>query len=48
MMIRKNCHSVKIIDFGLADGLKVRRATTLIGNVRFSSRSSHYGCSSKK
>lgn len=48
MMIRKDCHSVKIIDFGLADGLKVRRATTLIGNVRFSSRSSHYGCSSKK
>ena len=47
-MIRKGSHDVKLIDFGLADGVKVRRASTLIGNVRFSSRGSHFGVSSKK
>ena len=48
MMVKAGSHQVKIIDFGLADGLKVRRASTLIGNVRFSSRNAHFGFSSKK
>lgn len=48
MMIKTNDHEIKLIDFGLADLLKVRRASTLIGNVRFSSRNSHFGHSSKK
>jgi serine/threonine protein kinase len=48
MMVKMNDHEIKLIDFGLADLLKVRRASTLIGNVRFSSRSSHFGYSSKK
>jgi len=47
-MVKAGSHQVKLIDFGLADGVKVRRASTLIGNVRFSSRSSHFGFSSKK
>ena len=48
MMTQHAQHRVKLIDFGLADGLKVRRASTLIGNVRFSSRAAHFGVSSKK
>jgi serine/threonine protein kinase len=48
MMIKLNEHGIKLIDFGLADQLRVRRASTLIGNVRFSSRNSHFGYSSKK
>lgn len=48
MMVHSNRHSIKLIDFGLADTLKVRRASTLIGNVRFCSRGSHFGLSSKK
>ena len=48
MMSQVNSHRVKLIDFGLADSVKVRRASTLIGNVRFSSRNAHFGFSSKK
>jgi serine/threonine protein kinase len=48
MMLHTGQHCVKLIDFGLADHLKVRRASTLIGNVRFCSRGSHFGLSSKK
>jgi casein kinase 1 len=48
MMLHSDEHRIKLIDFGLADHLKVRRATTLIGNVRFCSRGSHFGLSSKK
>lgn len=47
-MIKNNFHELKLIDFGLSDVLKVRKASTLIGNVRFSSRNSHFGYSSKK
>ena len=47
-MLHTGKHCVKLIDFGLADHLKVRRASTLIGNVRFCSRGSHFGFSSKK
>jgi hypothetical protein len=47
-MIKKGSHAIKLIDFGLADGLRVRRASTLIGNVRFCSRGAHFGLSSKK
>ena len=48
MMVRQGDHEIRLIDFGLADVCKVRRASTLIGNVRFSSRQSHFGYSSKK
>lgn len=48
IMVKLSDHELKLIDFGLADELNVRRATTLIGNVRFSSRNSHFGFSSKK
>lgn len=48
MMLHTGEHRIKLIDFGLADHLKVRRASTLIGNVRFCSRGSHFGLSSKK
>lgn len=48
MMLHSGEHRLKLIDFGLADHLKVRRASTLIGNVRFCSRGSHFGLSSKK
>ena len=47
-MSQASNHGVKLIDFGLADTFKVRRASTLIGNVRFSSRNAHFGFSSKK
>lgn len=43
-----NTHQIKLIDFGLSDGMRVKRASTLIGNVRFSSRDAHFGYSSKK
>jgi serine/threonine protein kinase len=48
MMLHLGEHQIKLIDFGLADQLKVRRASTLIGNVRFCSRGSHFGLSSRK
>jgi serine/threonine protein kinase len=48
MMIKSDNHSVKLIDFGLADTFKVRRASMLIGNVRFCSRNAHFGVSSRK
>ena len=48
MMVQEGKHCIKLIDFGLADTLKVRRASTIIGNVRFCSRGSHFGLSSKK
>jgi serine/threonine protein kinase len=41
-------HQIKLIDFGLSDGMRVKRASTLIGNVRFSSRDAHFGYSSRK
>jgi hypothetical protein len=48
MMIKDSDHQIRLIDFGLADHLKVRRAVNLIGNVRFCSRNSHFGLSSKR
>ena len=48
MMTTFDSHQIKLIDFGLADSINVRRASSLIGNVRFSSRGSHLGYSSKK
>lgn len=47
-MINNNSHQLKLIDFGLADGTRVKRASMLIGNVRFSSRGAHFGVSSQK
>jgi serine/threonine protein kinase len=47
-MTSLSSHTIKLIDFGLADSTMVRRASALIGNVRFSSRNSHFGYSSKK
>ena len=47
-MVSINSHHIKLIDFGLADTISVRKASTLIGNVRFASRNSHFGMSSKK
>lgn len=48
MIKSTNTHQIKLIDFGLSDGMRVKRASTLIGNVRFSSRDAHFGYSSKK
>lgn len=47
-MIKNYTHQLKLIDFGLADGTRVKKASTLIGNVRFSSRGAHFGLSSQK
>ena len=47
-MIKNYTHQIKLIDFGLADGTRVKKASTLIGNVRFSSRGAHFGMSSQK
>jgi serine/threonine protein kinase len=47
-MVKTGSHHIKLIDFGLADTLTVRKANTLIGNVRFCSRLAHFGNSSKK
>lgn len=41
-------HTIKIIDFGLADNLFVKQSVALIGNVRFCSRKAHFGLSGKK
>lgn len=41
-------HTVKLIDFGLAEKLYAKRSIALIGNVRFCSRAAHYGYSGKK
>lgn len=48
MIKSTDTHQIKLIDFGLSDGMRVKRASTLIGNVRFSSRDAHFGFSSKK
>lgn len=48
MIKATNTHQIKLIDFGLSDGMRVKRAITLIGNVRFSSRDAHFGYSSRK
>ena len=47
-MINNYSHQIKLIDFGLADGTKPKKANTLIGNVRFGSRGAHFGKSSQK
>ncbi len=47
-MVKMGFHEVKLIDFGLADNLTVRKASQLIGNVRFCSKQAHFGHSSKK
>lgn len=47
-MIKNYSHQLKLIDFGLSDTVNVKKANTLIGNVRFSSRDAHFGVSSKK
>lgn len=47
-MVGSETHELKLIDFGLADTLTVRQASTLIGNVRFCARQSHFGVSTKK
>jgi hypothetical protein len=47
-MIKNYTHQIKLIDFGLADGLRVKQSNSLIGNVRFSSRGAHQGLSSRK
>ncbi len=48
MIKNSSTHQIKLIDFGLSDGLRVKKASTLIGNVRFASRDAHFGYSSKK
>lgn len=47
-MIKNHSHQIKLIDFGLADGTRVKKASSLIGNVRFCSRGAHFGLSSEK
>lgn len=41
-------HTIKLIDFGLAEKLYAKQSVALIGNVRFCSRRAHFGFSSKK
>jgi len=47
-MVKMGSHEIKLIDFGLADTLTARKASQMIGNVRFCSRKAHFGYSSKK
>jgi serine/threonine protein kinase len=48
MMTTLNSHTIKLIDFGLADSLNPKRSSALIGNVRYCSRDAHIGISSPK
>ena len=48
MMINKNSHNIKLIDFGLADLCEAKRSSTIIGNVRYASRDAHIGYSSPR
>lgn len=41
-------HTIKLIDFGLAEKLFAKQSVALIGNVRFCSRRAHFGFSGKK
>jgi hypothetical protein len=41
-------HTIKLIDFGLAEKIYAKQSVALIGNVRFCSRRAHFGFSSKK
>ena len=47
-MIKNHHHQIKLIDFGLADVTNAKQSSTLLGNVRFSSRGAHFGLSSQK
>ena len=41
-------HTIKLIDFGLAEKLFAKQSVALIVNVRFCSRRAHFGFSGKK
>ena len=41
-------HTIKLIDFGLAEKLFAKQSVALIGNVRFCSRKAHFGESGKR
>ena len=41
-------HTIKLIDFGLADRINVNQSIAMIGNVRFCSRLAHFGFSGRK
>lgn len=41
-------HTIKLIDFGLAEKKFAKQSVAMIGNVRFCSRMAHFGHSGKK
>ena len=47
-MTSEKSHTIKLIDFGLAEKLFTKQSVGIIGNVRFCSRRAHYGFSGKK
>lgn len=47
-MTSEKSHTIKLIDFGLAEKIFCKQSVAMIGNVRFCSRKAHYGFSGKK